>query len=145
MASFPLRQKDVDDFNRMVGDTPCHYARTLGVPVLMANKCGVFITPLPSFFPTQRSTFPGLSAVVDGDGVIKGQLGADEGVVVGEITLAPTRKVTRMPQPTGRWATPPPWYIFLWEWTQRLGERSYAKNPRRQARARAISSRNYVQ
>lgn len=141
MASFPLRQKDVDDFNRLVSETPCYYAKTLGVPVVMANKCGPFATQLPAFFPAQRSVFPGLSAVVDGDGIIKGQLGAAEGVVVATVHLAPNRKVTRRPDPVGRWAMPQPWFAFIWEWTQRMGERAYAKNPRRRARARAISNR----
>ena len=72
MASFPLRRKDVEDFNRLLGDTPGYYAKMLGVPVVMANKCGPFTTKLPAFFPAQKSVFPGLSAIVDGDGGIKG-------------------------------------------------------------------------
>ena len=139
MASFPLRRKDVEDFNRLLGDTPGYYAKTLGVPVVMANKCGRFTTQLPAFFPAQQLVFPGLSAIVDGDGVIRRQLGDTEGVIVAEVTIASSRKVTRRPQAVGRWAMSPQWFAFIWEWTQRMGERAYAKNARRRARARAVS------
>lgn len=140
MASLPLRKKDVAAFDRWIGDGPGHYARVLGVPVLMANKCGPFSTPLPAFFPHQQSVFPGLSAIVDGDGVVKGQLGASEGIIVTEVTLDSGRKAVSRPRGFGRWVVPRPWHAFLLDWTQSMGSRAYARNRRREVLARLKSS-----
>jgi N-carbamoylputrescine amidase len=140
MASLPFRKKDVAAFDRWIGDMPGHYARELGVPVMMANKCGPFSTPLPAFFPHQQSVFPGLSTIVDCDGIVKGQLGASEGIIVTEVTLDSKRKVVSRPRGCGRWTGPRPWHAFLMDWTQQMGTRAYAKNPRREVLARLKSS-----
>ncbi len=140
MAALPLLKKDVEEYNRGIGDMPGHYARILGVPVLMANKCGAFHSPLPAPFPVQHSVFPGLSTIVDGDGVVKGQLDGNEGIIVAEVVLAPERKAVSRPSGFGRWAVPRPWYAFIWDWTQKMGERAYSRSRRREALARSKSS-----
>ncbi len=137
MISFPLRKKDAAKFDQWIGDMARHYASALGVPVLMANKCGPFVSPVP-VGSEQRSVFPGLSTIVDSDGISKGQLGADQGCIVAEVTLSSARKSRSKPKRTGSWVARRPWYAFLYELTQKLGERAYAKNPRRASRARSI-------
>lgn len=139
MAAFPLRPRDVQAFDRMLAEGTRDYALALGVPVVMANKSGRLLTPLPGGLPAQDTRFPGLSAIVDGDGQVKASLAAEEGVIVADVTLDAARKSTQAPRARGRWCLKVPWFAFLWPLTQWLGERSYAGNDRRKSRARAVS------
>jgi N-carbamoylputrescine amidase len=138
--TFPMRRKDAAAFDCMLKGSTAFYAQALGVPVLMANRCGPLVTPLPGGFPAQDSIFPGLSAIADSDGMLKAQLGADEGVICAEVALDPARKAKCAPKAYGRWALPVPWYAFLWPLTQKFGERAYAKHLVRPRLAFAISS-----
>ena len=58
----------------------------------MANKCGHFRSPLRALFPAQRSSFPGPSTIVDGDGVFQGRLGSAEGIIVADVHIDPGAK-----------------------------------------------------
>lgn len=137
---FPIRRKDAAAFDCMLKDSSAFYARALGVPIVMANRCGPLVTPLPGGFPAQDTRFPGLSAIADSDGMLKAQLGADEGVICAEVTLDPARKAKQAPKAYGRWALPVPWYAFLWPLTQKLGERAYAKHRTRPEIALAMAN-----
>ena len=137
---FPIRHKDTVAFERMVQGIAAHYAKALGVPVAMANKCGPLVTPLPGIMPTQRTRFPGLSAVADSDGTLKSQLGSEEGIAIAEVVLDPSRKGRVPPRGYGRWALPVPWVAYLFPIAQKLGERAYARNPTRAARALAVTN-----
>jgi len=77
-----------------VKELSLRYARMLGLPVVMANKCGPWVSPMPGIpFHVERSSFPGLSAVADSDGTLKAQLGDGEGVIVEDVRLDPSRKI----------------------------------------------------
>jgi len=134
-ARFPLRQKDADAFDTLLRNGPAYYARTLGVPVVMANKAGPLKTAMPGGLPELDSRFPGASCIADSDGTIKQQLGCEEDeVIVATVTLDKMRKQSTPPPCFGkRWAMRVPWYAFIWRYTQWLGEKSYAKNERRKA------------
>lgn len=138
--AFPIRTKDCAAFDCMLKGSTAFYAKALGVPVVMANRCGPLVTPLPGGFPPQNTRFPGLSAVADSDGTLVAQLGAEEGIAFARVTLDPARKEVRPPKAYGRWALPVPWYAFLWPLTQKLGERAYARHATRANRACAISN-----
>lgn len=125
--AFPMRRKDAQAFDCMLQGSTAFYAQALGVPVVMANRCGPLVTPLPGGFPAQNTRFPGLSAVADSNGTLLVQLGAEEGIALATVILDPALKVERPPQAYGRWALPVPWYAFLWPLTQKLGERAYAR------------------
>jgi len=137
---FPIRRKDAQAFEAMLAGSTAHYARALGVPTIMTNKCGPLVTALPGGFPPQRTHFPGLSAIADSDGAVRCQLGGEQGIAVGEVRLDPTRKARTPPRAYGRWALPVPWYAFLWPLTQRLGEGRYRKNQQRAQLARQLGS-----
>lgn len=115
-------------------------ARLLGVPAIMANKCGPWQTPLPRPFPPQNSSFPGLSAIADSDGTVKAQLGNKEGVIVKDVTLDPSRKTHAPPQCWGRWAIKVPWQTKLFRAMEAFGRLSYSSSSERKRRARGISS-----
>jgi len=139
----PILPGDTERFDRILRQGPPHYAGTLGVPVVMANKAGQLETDLPGWFPKLKGSFPGLSAIVDSDGSVRASLGEEEGVIVANVHLDPERKRQEQPQHNGtRWALPVmPWYAFLWPLTQRMGEKAYAKNSRRAACAKTAASR----
>jgi N-carbamoylputrescine amidase len=136
---FPIRRKDAAAFDRLLAGLAAHHARTLGVPVVMANKCGPLVTAVPGGIPTQRTRFPGLSTVADSDGTVKSRLVGEPGIAVAEVTLDPARKVTAAPARRGRWALPVPWFTFLFPLSASFGRRAYARNRERAARALAVS------
>lgn len=114
MRSFFFSGKQVERYRNAVKELALRYARMLGVPVVMANKCGPWVSPMPGIpFPVQHSSFPGLSAVVDSDGTLKAQLGDEEGVIVEDVRLDPSRKIHTVPQSYGRWTWKDP-YGFSW-------------------------------
>jgi N-carbamoylputrescine amidase len=86
------------------------------------------------------STFPGMSAIVDGDGCVKAELGDEEGVIVAEVQLDPTRKGKHaLPCHGQMWAIPVPWYADMWPMTQAWGEHAYEQNSARKQRAKYSS------
>lgn len=143
-AKFPIRQRDADVLNAALRDGTAETARLMGIPVVMSNKVGRLITKLPANFPPQDVEFPGFSAIADGDGTLLGQLGpGQEGVVVGTVNLDPNRKQkNKVPRKFGRWTAKMPWWAFIWTFTQRLGEKSYAKNAVRKSKALEVSRSN---
>lgn len=135
---FPISRKDRIVYDDMLRGLAAHHARALGIPVLMANKCGPLVTTVPGGIPPQDTSFPGLSAVADSDGKLKDQLGSEPGIALGEVTLDPARKAGTAPRAYGRWGLPVPWFSFLFPLTAFFGARAYAKNKFRAERAAAI-------
>lgn len=136
----PFIPGDVRRFEKMLINSREIFARTLGVPVVMANRVGPLETELPGNLLYLKSSFAGLSSIVDSDGTVKGELEDEEGVIVADVCLAQNRKPEIEPERYGRmWGIPVPWYAFLWPLTQKIGEKSYAINPRRKESALSVS------
>lgn len=136
----PFVPGDVQRFDSLVRRGAPHYARVLGVPVVMANRAGTFDTPQAEGEPPIRSSFCGLSMIVARDGKVKASLGEDQGMIVAEVELGGGQRAAAPPKCIGtRWALRVPWYAFIWPMTQHPAERAYAGNERRKARARALS------
>jgi N-carbamoylputrescine amidase len=138
----PYRPGDIELFDRMVALIPRRYAWVLGVPVVLANRVGPIDTPMPAGLGEFKSSFSGLSQVVDSNAAVKAKLGAEEGVIVAEVQLDPDRKKKARPRRYGNlWALPAmPWYAPVWPETQRDGELAYAADERRKERARKIAA-----
>lgn len=141
MAVFPIRRKDADAYDGMLRQLAAHHAKALGVPVVMANKCGPLVTALPGMMPMQRTSFPGLSTIADSDGAVVSQLGREQGVACAEVTLDPERKAAVAPQAHGRWALQVPWFSFLFPLAASMGRRAYDRSQDRATRALAVSHR----
>lgn len=137
---FPIRKRDGIAFEENIKALPAHHARVLGVPVIMANKCGPLVTRMPAGMPDQDTHFPGLSAVVDAGGLVCSQLGGEQGIALGVVTLDPARKVRTPPPAHGRWALPVPWFSIMYPMAAFFGARVYARNPRRARKARSIAA-----
>ena len=118
---------------------PARYAAAFGVPVLLTNHAGPWETPLPGLPIVQRSRFVGGTAVADSDGKVLGQLGSEEGVVVGEVTLDPARKQRPEDVPAGRWGLPLPWAANMLRVSEAAGKIYYRLSGERKRRARAAS------
>lgn len=134
-----------DAFVRVFEDAlrslPGFYAGALGVPVVLANKCGPWTSPLPGLpFMTQRSRFPGLSAIADAHGTVLASLCSDEGVIVESVTLDPAQKTRSCPPCRGRWARAMPMSAAFARVPEALGTRWYARSTKRRERARAASA-----
>lgn len=136
----PFLPGDVKRFEKMLINSRAIFAKTLGVSVIMANRVGPLETELPGKLPYLKSSFPGLSSIVDSDGAIKGELGEEEGIIVADVCLSQNAKHEGEPKRYGKlWAVPVPWYAFLWPLTQKWGEKSYATNTRRKEHALSVS------
>ncbi len=137
----PMKPGDEKRFDSMVRRLPQRYARVLHAPVVLANRTGALDTPLPFGYPDMHSSFPGLSAIVDVDGMNCESLGHEEGVIVATVRKGPLAVARRKPQPyQAEWALRVPWYAPMWPQTQQLGEQSYQQNPRRAAAARCAEA-----
>jgi len=131
--------------DRMIGileAIPTLYASFLGVPVVLANKCGPWESPVPGpqLVKTTGSCFPGLSAIVNSDGSIMARLGEEEGVIVADVTMDSARKNHPVLPHYGRYVTPGPARRSLVRVIEIMGRLSYALSSRRKTMARAVSS-----
>ena len=146
MRSLFFSSGQVERYRNAVKDLAVRYARMLGVPVVMTNKCGLWVSPMPGIpFPVQRSSFPGLSAVADSDGTLKAQMGDEEGVIVEDVRLDPSRKIHKVPPNYGRWAWKDPYGFsrllrIATPVTEACGRLWYSLSMERRRRARAVSS-----
>jgi N-carbamoylputrescine amidase len=135
----PFIPGDVKRFDQMLTGSRAILTKALGVPVILANRCGPLETELPGPFPFLKSSFPGLSFITDGDGTLKASLDKEGGVIVAEVTLGNPR-TSETPRRYGNmWAIPVPWYAFIWPMSQRMGEKAYLANPRRRQQARLLT------
>lgn len=119
-----------------------NYARMLGIPAVQVNKSGPWSSKLPAFFPAQSSRYDGLSEIADSTGEIVAGLADEESIIVGTVTLDPAlKKHALAPGYTrhGRWIAPVPAVFKLFPLLEAMGARSYARNPRRRAKALSIS------
>ena len=135
-------RKHVEAFRASYRHGAQNYARMLGIPAVQVNKSGVWKSPLPAFFPAQDSKYDGQSEIADSNGEVVAELSDEETAIVGDVTLDPARKTRALAKSYtqhGQWIAPVPLEFKLYRVIEALGARSYRTNPRRRARARAIS------
>jgi N-carbamoylputrescine amidase len=138
-----FRRRLLEHYNREVREVPQRLAASLGVPVVMVNKSGPWRTGVPMLpfpFVKMDSSFPGFSAIVDSDGTIKRQLGAEEDVIVEDVTLDPSRKTGQRPRCYGRWAWAGQRGRSVMPLIEAFGRVSYSLSSERKKRARQVSS-----
>ena len=138
----PFIPGDVKRFEKMLVNGRAVFASTLGVPVIFANRAGPLETKLPGNLPYLKSSFPGLSSIVDSDGAVKAELGDEEGIIVADVCIGHKAERKSKPKRYGKmWGIPAPWYAFIWPLTQKWGEKNYATNIRRKEHALSVSQR----
>lgn len=134
-AAWPVGARGAAAFDRMLTRLVSDHARMLGVPVVMANQCGGHATPGLRPGRTLPTRFPGLSSIVDGAGEVLASLGAEEGVIIADVT--PDRARPHGIARTRYWAAPTPWYAPAWPVAQHLSAVGYRLDRSRRAAALA--------
>lgn len=103
-----VNEQDVRESQELVAGYAQFYARTLGVPVIFADQTGPLAGRLGGFMGRLLDPavfgYAGCSTIADSDGSAGGQMGPEEGVIVADVTLDPSRK---------RFSTPKSYYGWL--------------------------------
>jgi len=134
-------RKSVDAYLASYRHGASKYARLLGIPAIQVNQCGDWHSNLPSFFPPQHSKFHGQSEIADNTGEVLAELGDQESVIVGDVTLDPARKICKLPDEVSRlrhWISPLPNCFKIFPTIEALGRRWYARSVRRREKAKAV-------
>lgn len=142
MKNFLCPQPRIDAYHAAFRDCAVQCAAPIGVPMLMSNKCGPWITDLPGWWPRQTSSFPGFSHIADSDGREVGRVATGEGVAVADVHLVQARKRLAVAPEAERcrpWIMPVPREFKLFAWLEAMGRRWYERHPRRAEIARRIS------
>jgi N-carbamoylputrescine amidase len=134
-------QEDIDRLNSRPGLVARLYNEWFGVPVLMCNKSGAWDSPVPDTVlgVPKDFRFSGRSLLLDADGALRGELGDEEAVLVGTVTLDPTLKKQTRPPKYSRYiypGSPGREIIRLMEWR---GSLLYTFNKLRKAKALSYS------
>ena len=120
------------------------YASLLGVPIVLANKCGPWESPIPGpqFIKTTGGSFPGCSTIVDSDSSVKSRLGDEEGVIVADVTIDPARKRHPGIPHYGRYVYPGPPQRAIIRLIEMMGRISYELSSNRKNKASAAALEN---
>lgn len=133
-------QKDPVDWEHDLRETAALYARTLGVPAVLANQGGAWQTALPWPLPAQDAIFRGQSAIAAAGGTVVQSLGQDPGYIVADVELDPSRKNPDTPWCTGRYCKEMPAASRVAQAVAEvLGRLWYVASPERRQRACAVS------
>jgi len=135
----PLSPADIDEYNDAIRNLASDVSIDLDVPTLMANKVGRWRTKSPWPFPLEESSFPGFSTICDAGGIVRAQMGDEEGVIVAEIELDARSKANELPASVGKWARKPPRLFNLFVIAELVGKIAYAASLGRRRIARRIS------
>jgi N-carbamoylputrescine amidase len=136
-----FRHKYIEMYHDMLRELASRYARALGAPVIIANKCGRLQTPMPRLpFWRWDSSFPGLSSIANSDGTVKAQLRDEESAIVEDVLLDPSRKIHDPPKCYGRWSWKAPRAWNMVRLIEAMGAMEYSLGRSRKKRARQISS-----
>ncbi|NUM46562.1 MAG: carbon-nitrogen hydrolase family protein [Anaerolineales bacterium] len=132
-----IAQADIDQLNGRPGLVARLYNEWFGVPALMCNKSGAWDSPVPdtTLGVPKDFRFSGRSALLDSDGTLRGELGDEEAVLVGTVTLDPALKKQTRPPKYSRYIYPGSAgreIIRLMEWR---GSLSYTFSKLRKAKA----------
>ncbi len=136
-----IAQADIDQLNSRPGLVARLYNEWFGVPVLMCNKSGPWNSPVPdtSLGVPEDYRFSGRSILLDADGTLRGELGDEEGVLAGSVTLDPALKKQTRPPRYSRYIYPGSAgreILRLMEWR---GSLSYTFSKLRQSKARSYA------
>ena len=123
------------------------YAQRLGVPAVFVNgvgSMGRMIGLLGKFMDPEIFRLEGRSRIVDSDGMIVGELGSEEGVVISDIMLDPARKHFSEPENHDGWLLPGNAFSrkVMIPFDVNFGQLWYRITPLRRKKAQAIASRS---
>ena len=137
-------RKDIDRLNGRPGLVARLYNEWFGVPVLMCNKSGAWDSPVPdtTLGVPEDFRFSGRSLLLDANGTSCGELGDEETVLVGTVTLDPALKKQNHPARYSRYiypGSPGREIIRLMEWR---GSLSYIFSKQRKQKGAHHANQN---
>ncbi len=132
-----ITQADIDQLNGRPGLVARLYNEWFGVPVLMCNKSGGWDSPVPdtTIGVPKDFRFSGRSLLLDADGTCRGELGDEEAVLVGTVTLDPTLKKQTRPPKYSRYIYPGSAGREIIRFMEWRGSLSYSFSKLRKAKA----------
>ena len=134
-------QSAVDYLEEYVRNSATRFAKMFGVPVILSNKTGAWISEMVKPYPPQNGRFMGLSAIANSNGEIIVQAGNEETALVAEVDVSGTSKPDALNvQFYGRWALKVPWHFKWWPVVERNGRKFYEASTIRREKAQAASS-----
>jgi N-carbamoylputrescine amidase len=106
-----ISEKDIRDADKNARNYAALFVKMLGVPVIFVNHTGPieggrWAGILGRLMDAEHMRYAGYSAIVDSDMSVKSQVGREEGVLVADVTLDPSRKVKGTIPDYGGWVHP---------------------------------------
>lgn len=106
-----ISEKDITDANENARGYGVLFANMLGIPVIFVNHTGPmeggrWAGMLGRLMDADHMRYAGYSAIVDTDLAIKAQIVRDEGVIIADVSLDPSRKVAGVIPDYGGWTHP---------------------------------------
>lgn len=142
-----ISEKDIKDADENARGYGALFAKMLGVPVVFVNHTGPmeggrWAGILGRLMDAEHMRYAGYSAIVDSDLSVKSQIGLDEGVLVADVTLDPSRKIKGAIPDYGGWIHPGEALLRKVILPAEIGwgKLSYRLSRERKRKARAISS-----
>jgi Predicted amidohydrolase len=141
-----VNETDVREARELVKGYAQFYARTLGIPVVFSDQTGPLAGNMGGFLGKLIDPavfgYPGCSTIADSDGSVMAQMGAEEGFVVAEVSLDPSRKHYVPPKTYGEWLHPgsPLMRKVVLPAGIAYSKMSYSLSSERKHRARQVSS-----
>ncbi|TVQ28036.1 MAG: carbon-nitrogen hydrolase family protein [Spirochaetaceae bacterium] len=136
-----ISENDIVETVEKALSVPGLYTDSLGIPAVFVNAVGT-LQPmaglLGKFITPETFRLRGFSRIVDSDGTVIARLGEEEGLIVGNITLDPSRKTFRTPPDHGGWLHRGSWMTrnVLMPVDLAVGRLSYAVSRKRRRAAR---------
>lgn len=141
-----VSQADIDRWHANMKDMAPLYSRLLGIPAVMVNKTGPFISGRPPGFISLMTpdwteyVFPGHSTISDCDGRVLARTDGEEGFIVADVVLDPLRKKKEKPRTYGHFSYPGSAGRNIMLLMNLTGRFSYRFNGERKKRAAELSS-----
>jgi N-carbamoylputrescine amidase len=144
-----ISEKDIRDADENARNYGSLFAKMLGIPVLFVNHTGPmeggrWLGMLGRLIDAEHMRYAGYSAVVDSDLSVRSQLKLEEGILMADVTLDPSRKTAGTIPDYGGWTHPG---VFLMRKVILpleilMGKLNYRISGERKKKALAISSKN---
>jgi N-carbamoylputrescine amidase len=105
-----VTEADMHEATELVKGYAQFYARMLGVPVVFADQTGPLAGSVGGIWGKLMDPavfgYPGFSTIADSDGTARAQMGEEEGIVVADVILDPSRKHFSPPKSYDGWLHP---------------------------------------
>lgn len=145
-----VSQQDIREQHENTKRLVSLYANCLGVPAVFTNgvgSMGRMIGLLGKFMDPDIFRLEGRSRIVDSDGTLAGELDTEEGVIIADVTLDPSRKHYSEPENYDGWLLPGNAVSrkVIVPFDVNFGQIWYTLNPLRKKKAQEVAARAAIE